>query len=334
MTQTILHLVDDLTPGGITRFLDHLKTLPCLNSHWQQQRIVIERGRWTAPTLSADLIVSHLSISWRNLPMLLALRAKHPSTPILHVEHTYTAGFLALEVHHPQRFKTLLRTAFALFDHVVAVSEAQHNWFVHADLVRDGRHSVISPSVNLAPFLALPPPTKSGLHIGVVGRLDFPKGVDVLIRAFQVAAPKNATLSVSGEGAELPRLKALAGKDARINFEGQTDPVEAMRRCNVIAIPSRRESYGLVALEARAAGRTLLVSGVDGLKDHARQDAVLVGQDAQDWQRALARLSMLHEASTPLKARATAAQDAEHSAREWQILLRRFSTKAPEVLTA
>lgn len=334
MKQTLLHLVDDETPGGITRFLDHLNTLPAMQSNWTQTRVTIPRGRWSAPRLNADVIVSHLSISWRNLPMLLALRAKHPATPILHVEHTYTSGFMATDVRHPQRFKTLLRTAFALFDFVVAVSEAQHNWFVEADLVRDGRHSVIRPSVDLAPFLAIESPAEAGLRIGMIGRLDFPKGTDVLIRAFKASAPKSATLSIFGDGSEQRRLVAIAADDARISFQGHADPVQAMQRCDIIAIPSRREAYGLVALEARAAGRMVLVSGVDGLADQVGRGAVLVGDGESDWHDAMSRLSMLQAAYNPSRGRATAAEDAERSREAWQRLLGCFCSEATEMLAA
>lgn len=325
MTRTILHLVDDLTPGGITRFLDHMETLPELSGTWNQQRVALGRGRWTTPTLEADVIVSHLSISWRNLPMFLALRAKHPSTPIIHVEHTYTAGFMAQEVRRPLRFKTLLRTVFALFDHVVSVSKAQHDWFIEADLLRDGRHSIITPSTEIAPFLAIEPVAETRGRIGVVGRLDDPKGVDIVISAFRASAPEHATLSVFGTGEALGKLTALAGNDSRIRFEGHADPVEAIASCDVIAVPSRRESYGLVALEARAAGRTVMVSGADGLADHVRDGAVLVGPDVADWQAAFGKLEVLHDPSRLRVARARAVEAATQSRENWRSLFETFA---------
>lgn len=334
MKQTVLHLVDDLTPGGITRFLDHLETLPLLGRDWDQRRVVIQRGRWNAPSLNADIIISHLTISWRSLPMLLALRAKHPTTPILHVEHTYTAGFMALEVRHQHRFKTLLRAAFALFDHVVAVSNAQSAWLTKADLVREGCLSVINPSVELQPFLSLAPPSKAGLRLGVIGRLDAAKGTDIVIRAFRSSALEDATLSIFGGGAELNQLKSLAAGDHRIRFAGHTDPVLAMQSCDVIAMPSRRESYGLVALEARAAGRAVLVSGVDGLADHVSRGAVLVGLQESDWCRALARMSMLHQALDTDTQRTIAAEDSRCSGTQWRALLTSFSREATDLMAA
>ncbi len=41
------------------------------------------------------------------------------------------------------------------------------------------------------------------------------------------------------------------------------------RDVDAIAIPSRFEAFGCVAAEARAAGRPMIVSAVDGLIDHA-----------------------------------------------------------------
>jgi glycosyltransferase involved in cell wall biosynthesis len=66
-----------------------------------------------------------------------------------------------------------------------------------------------------------------------------------------------------------------------------------MASVDAVAMPSRREPYGLVALEALAAGRPLLVSAVDGLRDHAANGAVAVERPTVEaWADALARLSM------------------------------------------
>lgn len=326
MTQTILHLVDDLTPGGITRFLDHLETLPEVKGCYHQQRVAVGRGRWSAPRLSGDLIVSHLSISWRNLPMFLALRAKHPNTPMIHVEHTYTAGFMAQDVRHPTRFKTLLRTVFALFDHVVAVSSAQHAWFLQSDLLRDGHNSVINPSVDIAPFLDVKSTDLSAKRFGAIGRLEDPKGVDILLRAFRSSAPEGATLSIFGTGDAKPRLTALAGQDPRIHFKGHADPVAAIASCDVIVMPSRRESYGLVALEARAASRTVMVSGVDGLSDHVKDGAILVGSSVEDWQRAFANMADHQDPDRLRVARSRAIESARKSRNDWNALFQRFAS--------
>jgi D-inositol-3-phosphate glycosyltransferase len=65
------------------------------------------------------------------------------------------------------------------------------------------------------------------------------------------------------------------------------------RAADVCLVPSRSESFGLVALEAGACGRPVLASGVGGLTtivDHGRTGYLLDPLDADAWAEHLARL--------------------------------------------
>ena len=82
----------------------------------------------------------------------------------------------------------------------------------------------------------------------------------------------------------------LANGDPRIEFKGFAPaPVAAMAAVDIVAMPSRWEAYGLVAIEALAAKRNLLVSSIDGLKDHLEKGAQAVqpGGDIESWQQAI-----------------------------------------------
>ncbi|WP_116082403.1 glycosyltransferase family 4 protein [Tropicimonas sp. IMCC34011] len=294
----ILHLVDDTNPGGVTRYLDFLASSPASGL----EHIVrpVSRTRPSAGGEAADIIVSHLAVTWRGLPGLMALRGAHPDTPLVHVEHSYSAGFVACNVTARRRFHTLLRTAYALFDRVVAVSGAQGEWLRLRNLVRPCALSVIPPCVDLAPFRALPAPRQRRV-IGAMGRFDPQKGFDLLIRAFRAVDDPSLTLRLIGDGAERAALEALAEGDARISFHGFAgDPAAAMAECDVIAMPSRWEPYGLVALEAMAAGRVLLVGAADGLADHAGSGAHAVrGAGTEVWRDSLSSLDEIAAAPRP-----------------------------------
>lgn len=285
---TIAHLIDDSSPGGVVRFLDRLTAAGQLGP---QQVLQVRRGAWSAPKVKADVIVSHLVISWRNLPQLIALRARYPSTPIIHVEHSYSEGFARLHVKNRVRFNALLRVAYALFDQVVAVSKAQADWLLREEVVSADALKVISPVVDLERFLAIPAQTGPLYRIGAIGRLDQQKGFDVLIKAFRTSALAGMELSIYGDGPERAALEKAAAGDNRIHFHGFADPVEAMAKCDVVAMPSRYEPFGLVALEARAAGRMVLTSGIDGLADQGECGAVAIGGDIGAWQEALRALN-------------------------------------------
>lgn len=284
----IVHLVDDTTPGGVMRVLDYIYGSPLMAQAAHHEIRAVPRNKGI-PAVQADMIVSHLSISWRRLPALVSLRARHAHLPLVHVEHSYTEAFTALNVPSKLRFLTLLRNAYALFDTVVAVSHAQGDWLTARRLVQPQALRVIPSAVDLRSFRALPAPRPGGRTIGAIGRLDRQKGFDVLIRAVTEIRDASLRLEIFGTGAEEESLRALAKGDERITFHGHAiSPEAAMRAVDLVAMPSRWEAYGLVALEARAAGRRLVVADVDGLRDSAGPEARFVrGHGIASWSNAL-----------------------------------------------
>ena len=118
-------------------------------------------------------------------------------------------------------------------------------------------------------------------------------------------------------------VEALAAGNDRITLHGHVDPVKAMSDIDVLVMPSRWEAYGLVALEARAAGRPLLVSGVDGLADHVDRGATSVsGASVQAWKLALADIVTRTEpASAAQDRRQAAAAEAAGFAIAWAGLI-------------
>ena len=270
----ILHLVDDATAGGVMRVLDYLVTSPELAEQADHTLRHVPRGSLRLGRLDADMIVSHLAVSWRTLPMLALLRLRNPHARLVHVEHSYTESFVAHCVRRKGRFALLLRTAYNLFDRVVAVSEAQGEWLVRSGAVPPHRLSVIPSCVDLTDFRNLPRRSGPVRAFGAIGRLDPQKGFDTLIAAFRTIPRSDLSLHIYGEGPEEARLRSIASGDTRIVFEGRADtPSDAFAAVDAVAMPSRWEAYGLVAIEARAAGRALLVQAVDGLTDHLQLGA-------------------------------------------------------------
>lgn len=109
--------------------------------------------------------------------------------------------------------------------------------------------------------------------IGLFGRLIRQKGVDVLLEAFARLRADHpaACLLIVGDGVLRPALEAQAGRlglDGAVTFTGWVeDGARLMPACDLIAIPSRWEGFGLVALEAMAAGRPLVASQVSALPE-------------------------------------------------------------------
>ncbi|HEY1117068.1 MAG TPA: glycosyltransferase, partial [Acidimicrobiales bacterium] len=99
-----------------------------------------------------------------------------------------------------------------------------------------------------------------------VGRLVPEKGFDVLIRAAAKAAVR---VVIVGDGGQEPALRALADElGADVTFAGPVAPDELAphyRAARLVAVPSHREGFGLVAAEALASGRAVVASSVGGL---------------------------------------------------------------------
>ncbi|MGR3271500.1 glycosyltransferase [Thalassococcus profundi] len=289
----VVHLVDDTTAGGVMRVLDHILTSHALSRDADHELRVVDRYGVLADRVRADSIVSHLAISWRMMPLVATLRAFHPRTPLVHVEHSYTEGFVAANVTHTRRFGLLLRTAFRLFDRTVAVSHAQGRWLERSGAVPAEKLTVIQSCVDLSGFRALAPVDRPAKILGAIGRLDRQKGFDTLIKAFRQINRSDLALHIYGEGAEEAHLRHLAQDDPRIRFMGfASDPLNAMEAVDAVAMPSAWEAYGLVAIEAMAAGRPLLVNPVDGLVDHVTHGAILVSERSVDgWRREILKLA-------------------------------------------
>ena len=317
----VVHLIDDTKAGGVMRVLDYILTSHDMALTARHSLRQVTRGALSFQRIDADVIVSHLSINWRGLPALIALRAVHSDIPLIHVEHSYTECFTALNVRHKGRFFALLRTTYALFNRVVAVSKAQGKWLVSRGLVSENNLCVIQPIVDLKAFEALPPASEKVHVVGAMGRLSSEKGFDTLIKAFLASPKLKVSLHVYGDGPERSNLEALAAQDSRIRFFGFIDqPAQAMAAVDAIAMPSRWESFGLVALEARAAKRKLLVSTVDGLNDHIEEGAIgVVGQSISAWSRALETM-ITSRTSDQVKARTCDSIEHEFSA-SWAHLI-------------
>ncbi|HUB74362.1 MAG TPA: glycosyltransferase family 4 protein [Solirubrobacteraceae bacterium] len=129
------------------------------------------------------------------------------------------------------------------------------------------------------------------------GRIVAQKGVAVLIRA---ARELDAELVICGEGRELPAMRRLAqraGVAGRVTFTGWLDAEQLAREfaaASVVAMPSLwPEPFGLVGIEAFAAGKPVVASDTGGVRewlDDGVSGLCVRPGDARALARALAEL--------------------------------------------
>jgi glycosyltransferase involved in cell wall biosynthesis len=110
----------------------------------------------------------------------------------------------------------------------------------------------------------------SRVRVGFVGRLDPVKRVQDLIRALTML-PAGFHLDIFGEGAERPALMSLVKQlrlEDRVQFHGRVvEPLAAYRAVDLLVLPSDAEGFGLVLIEAMAAGVPVVATDVDGIRD-------------------------------------------------------------------
>jgi glycosyltransferase involved in cell wall biosynthesis len=109
--------------------------------------------------------------------------------------------------------------------------------------------------------------------IGFIGRLDPVKGIPDLLAAMALL-PTEVRLQIYGEGSERRRIQsevARLGLSDRVVLHGAIiRPQEALAAIDLLVLPSEAEGFGLVLIEAMAAGVPVVATDVPGIRDVVR----------------------------------------------------------------
>jgi glycosyltransferase involved in cell wall biosynthesis len=107
-------------------------------------------------------------------------------------------------------------------------------------------------------------------RIGTLGRLHEEKGFDILLHAAARLRDQGRVfrLSLAGEGpaaADLKALTARLGLTTQVDFPGWVSPPERLlAELDLFVCSSRTESFGLVVIEAMAAGAPVIATDIEG----------------------------------------------------------------------
>lgn len=111
------------------------------------------------------------------------------------------------------------------------------------------------------------------------------KGMECLIRAFTEAfRNENISLKIGGDGSlklELKKLIEELGMDNQIKLLGALSREEVsneMRNCDVFALPSEHETFGVVYIEALACGKPVIGADNGGAEDIIREENGIIAK--------------------------------------------------------
>jgi glycosyltransferase involved in cell wall biosynthesis len=295
----IAHIRDEAEIGGVGRMLEYQAAH--LGAGFTQQTVIASPQRLTPLAIDADVIVVHVTSIWSKVPYLAALRAMRPGRPLILVEHSYTEQFVHSNIEGTRHFTFMLRRAYSLATHVVAVSHGQAAWMRAQCLVPETKLTVIRSATDMSSLMRLVPPAerkKDGpLHLGAYGRYAEQKGFDVLVEAMHHVPHEVARLSLRGIGPDKDKLTTLALGLPHVIVGGLVHDVASfLETVDAVAVPSRWEAFGQVAAEARAAARPLITADVDGLTEQVAPDfgQLVPAGDAKALARAICDLARCH----------------------------------------
>lgn len=177
----------------------------------------------------------------------------------------YLGGFKGLIAYWIERISIMLP------DTIISVSD--HTTLALQNMIRDTKNIVTIPNGLDITTIAKNTPATTGADIVFAGRLLTHKNIDVLLQAVPFLIQKKPDLSVLiiGEGPERNKLEKIS-KELNIQknvsfqnfFEEHNDLYSALKASRVFVLPSTREGFGIVVLEANACGLPVVTTDHPG----------------------------------------------------------------------
>jgi glycogen(starch) synthase len=161
---------------------------------------------------------------------------------------------------------------------------------------------IIPNGVNLSEFAGVEPAQAGSPYVFAMGRMVHQKGFDQLIRAFvrvSAEAP-DLHLFLAGEGInrrDYEQLVRNLGLETSVKFLGLVQgpqKVSLMKGAEFFVCPSRFEPFGIVVLEALAAGAPVIASPVGGIVDIVEDQEQGILADPSDGDSLASAIIALH----------------------------------------
>lgn len=177
-------------------------------------------------------------------------------------------------------FRLIERFVYSKYDAKICISKATEENLIKwlAADATDDSFVVIENGIDLSIINKTPPVERNAIFsnassedcfLAMVGSFTSDKNHSFILDVLS-CLPSRFKLLLLGEGKlknEIESKVHVLNLDNRVAFGGfVSNPYSFIKACDIVIIPSKREGFGLIAVEAMACGKPIVCSNVDGLR--------------------------------------------------------------------
>lgn len=235
-----------------------------------------------------NIIHAHVALPDGYAAMLLNNKYKKPLIVTIHgqdLQYTLCLNKKAID---------FLNQVFLNVDRIITVSNKLKNIAINAFPFCNNKVSVVNNGV--PPEIIIKDVSQTGnsyKKILSVSHLTPTKGIDLNIKAISILIKKYPNLKyvVIGDGIEMAKLKRLTadlGLNDYVEFLGQLNHNETMKKIaesDIFSLPSWKEGFGVVYIEAMALGKPVIACVGEGITDvieHGKNGFLVKPKDVED----------------------------------------------------
>ena len=296
----ILLIIDDASMGGGQKHL-LLLAQNIDKSKFSVEVACEEKGFLVDELTKINIPVHPIKISnWPSLKSFFTLaKIIHNVNPFIIHSHGGTAGFYSricsltkkkIGVVHTYHgihylnfeknlskyiFRFIDRALLPLTDRIICVAKNDFDLGLRNGVLKKDKSAIIKNGINIEQFASenIPADQKENIIVGSVGRLHTQKGYEFLIKSAGkiLDVHPNVRFVIAGDGEirnELSQLTKSAGVENYFTFLGNQNDIPAiLKQFDIFVLPSLWEGLPLVLLEAMAAKKPIIATGVNGISE-------------------------------------------------------------------
>lgn len=189
---------------------------------------------------------------------------------IYHTSHTVWDGtyFPRGTLKNKEKFENCLKENFQAVACISRTSYEQiSDWFLYAEIVNH--------SIDIENYVSRQEYEKTRVDYIFIGSLCERKNINLILEFAEKNRNSNITITFVGAGKLSKKVQRIANKDPRIRYLGKwtKDEIkENLHKFHFLILPSYEEPFGIVILEALAAGIPSIVSNVSGPMEIIRHE--------------------------------------------------------------